>query len=67
MKLDIICNKNDECYTPEYAIKPIVKYIKSNSRIWCPFDTLESNYVKILSAAGHDVYHSHINDGQDFF
>lgn len=32
-------SKNDEFYTPSYAIKPIMKYIKSNSVIWCPFDT----------------------------
>lgn len=38
MKLDVVCNKQDEYYTPLYAIKPIAKYISPNSTIWCPFD-----------------------------
>jgi hypothetical protein len=38
-------SKNDEYYTHNYAIKPILKYIKPNSIIWCPFDTEQSNYV----------------------
>lgn len=29
---------SDEVYTPEYAVKPILKYIKPNQVIWCPFD-----------------------------
>ena len=40
---------NDEFYTPEYAIDPIVKYIPEGSRIWCPFDTAESLFVKRFS------------------
>lgn len=35
--------------------------------IWCPFDTKESNYVKIFSNAGYNVIASHINEGKDFF
>lgn len=43
MKLDKVANSgNDESYTPYYAIEPLLKYIKSNSTIWCPFDTDES-------------------------
>ena len=26
-------NKNDEYYTPEYAVIPIIKYLKPNSTI----------------------------------
>lgn len=44
-----ITNKNDEYYTPEYAIRPILKYINANSVIWCPFDTEKSLYVRLLS------------------
>lgn len=66
MKLDQIAGSgNDEYYTPEYAITPILKYLKPNSVIWCPFDTGQSNYVKILEAAGHKVHFSHISF-QDF-
>ena len=40
---------NDEFYTPDYAIDPIMKYIPEGSRIWCPFDTAESLFVKRFS------------------
>jgi hypothetical protein len=67
MKMDEIAgSKNDEYYTPEYAIKPILKYIKPNSTVWCPFDTEKSYYVKMLREAGHTVYATHIQDGFDF-
>lgn len=28
-------NENDEFYTPVYAIEPLLKYLKPNSRVWC--------------------------------
>ena len=62
-----LANKNDECYTPRYAIEPLLKYIKPNSTIWCPFDKGYSNFVKVLTEAEHKVIHSHIDDGQNFF
>jgi hypothetical protein len=76
MKLDLITNKaeikgevnpNDEFYTPNYAIDPLLKYLKPNSFIWCPFDTEESNFVKTLLKMGHNVYWTHIEAGIDFF
>ena len=67
MKLDKICNRNDECYTPKYAVKPILEYIEPKSIIWCPFDTKDSEYVKVLSKEGHTVIKSHLDDGNDFF
>lgn len=60
-------SKNDEFYTPFYAIKPIMKYIKKGSTVWCPFDTKDSLFVKALTLNGYNVIHSHIDDGQDFF
>ena len=57
MKLDLITNKaqiegdinpNDEFYTPNYAIEPLLKYLKPYSKILCPFDTIDSNYVSYL-------------------
>ncbi len=57
---------NDELYTPEYAIKPILKYIKLNSNILCIFDTENSNFVKVLKK-DHFVYNSHIWNKKDFF
>lgn len=57
---------NDECYTPAYAVEPIMKYIPEGIIVWCPFDTEESQYVKILSAA-HEIVFSHISRGENFF
>ena len=65
MKLDIIAKNSeekDEFYTPEYAIQPLLKYLTPKSRIWCPFDTKESNFVKMLKKEGHKVLHSHIGE-----
>lgn len=76
MKLDEITNKkvvvdgvnpNDEFYTPDYAINPLLKYLKPNSKIWCPFDTCDSNFYKIFTASNHEVICTHISTGQDFF
>lgn len=71
MKMDKVAGSgNDEFYTPRYAIKPILKYLKENSVIWCPFDTKDSLFKEMLEAAGHKVIISHIsaedNNG-DFF
>ena len=76
MKLDLITNKakvegdinpNDEFYTPNYAIEPLLKYLRPSSTILCPFDTEDSNYVKFLRKNGHTVIYSHIQNGADFF
>jgi len=67
MKLDEVCNKNDEMYTPPYAVKPILEFLKPNSFIWMPFDTDESWFKKCFLAAGHEVGNNHIFDGHDFF
>lgn len=60
---------NDECHTPKYAIFPLLEYLEpfKGKVIWCPFDTENSNFVKVLKEHGHDVIYSHINNGQDFF
>ena len=60
-------NKSDEFYTLPYAIYPILEYLDKNKVIWCPFDTEESNYVKILRQKGYMVIASHISEGNDFF
>ena len=41
--------------------------LKVGSTVWCPFDTEDSNYVKVLKENGFNVIHTHIFDGQDFF
>lgn len=68
MKMDKVAGSgNDEFYTPLYAVKPIEKYIKPHSTIWCPFDTEESNFVKRFRELGHKVIATHIHSGTDFF
>lgn len=58
---------NDENWTPRYGVSPILKYIPITSKIWCPFDTEESEYVKAATERGNDVVYSHIVEGKDFF
>lgn len=68
MKMDIVAGSgNDEFYTPLYAILPIVKHLKPFSKIWCPFDTEDSNFVKYFRSVGHKVIATHIFTGTDFF
>lgn len=68
MKMDKLAGSHyDEYYTPVYAITPLLKYLKRYSTIWCPFDTKESNFVKVFRSAGFNVIATHIDNGQDFF
>lgn len=57
----------DEIYTPEYAVRPILKYLKYGATIWCPFDDETSQYYKVLNEAGYNVVATHIKNGYDFF
>ena len=58
---------NDECYTPDYAVRPILKYIPEGATVWCPFDTDASEFVRLISKKDNvNVIKSHLDDGQDF-
>ena len=57
---------NDECYTPDYGVEPILKYIPKDATVWCPFDTEESQVVIQISKQ-NKVIRSHLESGQDFF
>lgn len=57
----------DEVFTPAYAIQPLLKYIPQHSTIWCPFDLEDSEYVKVLTEAGHNVIFTHIDNNENFF
>lgn len=65
--------RNDECYTPAYAVRPIMHWLccgpigGAPAVVWCPFDTEESEFVRVFRSAGFQVVHSHIRDGQDFY
>ena len=65
-KLMFSGGSNDECYTPLYGVKPILKYIPKDVIVWCPFDTFESHFVKEISKT-NKVVTSHKWTGQDFF
>lgn len=58
----------DEYYSPENAVEMILPVLRKHrfKKIWCPFDTAESNFVKLLSKE-FEVIHGHIATGQDFF
>ena len=58
---------NDEAYTPEYGVRPIIKYIPDNFVVWCPFDKQDSAFVRLIQENGNKVIYSHIDYGQDFF
>lgn len=68
MKMDKVAGSgNDEFYTPKYAVEPILKYLDSSSVVWCPFDTEQSNFVKMIKDKGIKVINSHLDMGVDFF
>lgn len=58
---------NDECYTPRYAVEPLLKYLPKDKTIWCPFDKEDSEFVKLLKENGFNVIYTHIDLGQDFY
>ena len=60
-------DKSDEKITPAYAVKPLLKYIPKGWVVWCPCDEPSSQYVKLITANGNKVIHSHIFEGKDFF
>lgn len=68
MKFDKIANSgNDEYYTPPYAIEPLLKYLPKNVTVWCPFDTENSHFSKMIREHDCNVIATHIDNGQDFF
>ena len=58
--------KNDECYTPDYGVVPILEFIPEGKIVWCPFDTEDSEFVRQISRV-NPVVHSHLWEGKDFF
>ena len=62
----LTAHENDEQYTPESAVYPIIKHAKKFKKIWCPFDKWDSSFVKVLSENGFEIIHSHIDEGKDF-
>lgn len=65
--MDNKLNPNDEWLTLDYAVKPLLEFIKPFSLILCPFDLKESAYVKVLRNNKNLVNYTHIKNGVDFF
>ena len=58
--------QNDECYTPGYAVTPILKYIPKDAVVWCPFDKFVSAFVQQIRVTNKAIW-SHIDGGDDFY
>lgn len=58
---------SEEYLTPEYAIRPLFKYVPKDFTIWCPFDYNSSAFCRMFQQEGYKVIHSHISEGKDFF
>lgn len=61
--------EDDECYTPRYGVEPLLEFMDCwrDKIIWCPFDTADSEFVKVFEEKGFEVEKSHIFEGKDFF
>jgi hypothetical protein len=60
-----VMKNNDECYTQDVSVYPILKFIPENAIVWCPFDKHDSNFVKMISRKNKVIY-SHIETGHNF-
>lgn len=47
--------KNDELYTPEYALDPLLKYLPRHIKVWECTDYGKSNITKVLRENGYEV------------
>ena len=59
--------EHQETFTPYYAVDPILKYVKKEKIIWCPFDKEWSAFYQTFVRGGYRVVRSHIDEGKDFF
>ena len=58
--------QDDEIYTPEEAIIPLLKYIDSSKTIWEPTDPGNSKITEVLQRHGNKVIATHIDRGVDY-
>lgn len=55
----------DEWYTPRHAVEMILPYVKG--KVWCPFDTDNSNFPIVFRENNIECENTHISTGKDFF
>ena len=60
-------NEKDEYYTPKILSDAILPYVTPGKKVWCPFDTKNSEFVIGLENRGCQVIRGHIAEGKDFF
>lgn len=58
--------KNDELYTPDEAVLPLLPYIPNSWTIWECTDHGGSNITKLFRERGNKVVSTHFKNGQDF-
>lgn len=58
---------NDECHTPDYAVRALIPHLPTRWTYWAPFDQESSEFVIQLRKAGLQVMHTHLDQGQDFY
>lgn len=62
-------NNDNEYYTFKKDVDNFINNVNipKDKIIWCPFDTEESAFVKVLKRQGYKVLYSHIDNEQDFY
>lgn len=62
-------NHDDEYYTYKSTVEEFINTTNMSNllTVWCPFDTENSAFVKVLKEKGFKVIYSHIENGQDFY
>lgn len=66
----LTANRNseaDECYTPFYAVEPLLEFVPKDKTIWCPFDEAWSAYYQTFVRGGYKVVRSSLIEDKDFF
>lgn len=43
---------NNECYTPYYAVEPLLEFLPRDKTIWCPFDDEWSAFYQTFTRGG---------------
>ena len=59
--------KDDQLYTPYYAVDHIIKYLPKDKKIWLPFDEKWSAFYQRLKEENFDIIRSSLAEGYDFF
>ena len=59
--------KQDEVYTPFYAVDILLEFLPKDKIIWLPFDEEWSAFNQRLTELGYTVTRSSLKEGKNFF